>query len=397
GRRPVAELIEDHIIEPHVVIHGGTVPSVLLQRNTRLVVVHALGIQAWLQRDATGSLLEREGIADLLAAKGLGHAQVQRERIGQSIARAEIGAQAIAAVAIFISDLAQFIAVVAAAIADQQSSGGLPVVLCIHTEKLAFLHEAANGRIPCPGLPGRRFREIRAVHDVVAELGADDDIVRTRREPRTHIGATRADARAITAPAVKNILRELRLRPVQGRFKLRTARQRQTVVEHGCASFATGWKQGVAFQCRPVGTLAECGFFLALLEADRQALRIGHLAAELQEGQLLVGAGAAQAIARAIFHVVAAGVDEGSEESHLARDPSIQRAAEATAVIAEPAGTRNATKLLTRREQIRGVAGAKADRAADGAEAGGGFPGPALDLDGVEQFRLDGDAADVME
>src|SRR5690606_39463318 len=104
-----------------------------------------------------------------------------------------------------------------------------------------------------------------------------------------------------------------------------------------------------------------------------------------------------QPVAITILHVVAFRVDKGSQHAHLAEQASVHGAAEATAVIAEPAGARHATHLLVRRQQVAGITGAEADGAADGAEAGSGFSGAALYLHGIEQFRFDADAADVME
>src|SRR5690606_24716503 len=85
------------------------------------------------------------------------------------------------------------------------------------------------------------------------------------------------------------------------------------------------------------------------------------------------------------------------DHADIANEPTVQRCGQLVAVVGEPAGLTHRAYIAAGREQVGGVSRAKADRPSDRAESSGGLAGARLQLDRLEQLRLDRNAADMVE
>ena len=94
---------------------------------------------------------------------------------------------------------------------------------------------------------------------------------------------------------------------------------------------------------------------------------------------------------------VAVHMDVGGKDADVAGDAAIDGAAQFIAIVAEAARRGDPADVAAVLQHVDRVAGTKADRAADRAEARGRFARAGLHVDGFEYFGLDRHAADMAE
>src|SRR5690606_13144517 len=140
------------------------------------------------------------------------------------------------------------------------------------------------------------------------------------------------------------------------------------------------------------GTRSELAFLVAVRVAHRETVAGADVPADFDEAELL-GRGRGEnfdAVASLEGSPIRIGV--GTDHADSANEPTVQRCGPLVAVVGEPAGLTHRAYIAAGREQVGGVSRAKADRPSDRAESSGGLAGARLQLDRLEQLRLDRNA-----
>src|SRR5690606_6478348 len=389
------KLVEDHIFDRHVEIGGRKIKAVGGIVHARFEIARSFRPQTGLQDVAPWPVLEREAIADFLAAKGLAIAGVHGEARQHFEIGAEIERKPVAAGAATIRHEVEIVSVVADAEADQQRRERTPVILQVDPDQLAAFFKLADVGIPGPVGPHLRIFQIPADDLVGAIFDARGDRVVADVRQDARIAAPGFNRRPVEPPAVEPIDLECRARPVSGAFEPESAATVETVVCNHGLSLRVCLKQRIAGEHRPVGTRSELAFLIAVLVAHRETVAGADVPADFDEAELLRRGRAENFVAVTVLEGIAVGIDVGTDHADLATEPTVQRCGQLVAVVGEPAGLTHRAYIAAGREQVGGVSRAKADRPADRAESSGGLAGARLQLDRLEQLRLDRNAADM--